>query len=712
MLTPSVSKKVNFWAYGFLFVCLPCYVSCSQEPQEVLRNLASNDAEVRMSALRQASALDENHLADILALISQDDYEVSKTAKSALKVIVTTVGASQEPTKRQKVTEKLIELLQGDLSTETKREVLRALALIPDETNVPCLADFLRQPDLAEDAKAALERIPSDSATKTLLDYLPNASLELQRSILGSLKHKAPFTPPSELMELARNPASENRWAALDVLAACGLPPFEFVTQEEYSNLEDHQKNRFAVLSLNAAERLVEQGKKDNAEKIYLQTLSIVDVPYLAAGVLDGLMRMQSREAVILALRWVVEPDLMNAAVNALINSTIPDLDSQLTAAFLRDTGFRKAQILRVLAHRHTDDFPKILDVAAKDTSAEVRLAAAEIAGTLPEVKDFREAFATGAVMGKDNTARFAIQTASRLIEQGNNRQPVEIAELVIRAQSDLPFLAEAFRIIAHAATPDSIPLLSEIFGMPYTGFDPNSPGTFNQNLARAFEKDSNLKALAEKAYVASCANADAETAVSTLKNVVERSGFPEVVMAAGVALQKHGINTTEIAAKQGYLTFWRVIGPFPNEDNRNVNVAFLPENSSSLPESVEYQGVSYTWKPLNATGIPAIADLKAAFEKHEKSLAYASAIISVPSETKAILSVGSDDGGIVWINGGKVVDKPAPRKLVVNEDRAEITLKEGENVLLVKVTQGVGDWLLCVRLTDSTGSPLNFTLR
>ena len=57
-------------------------------------------------------------------------------------------------------------------------------------------------------------------------------------------------------------------------------------------------------------------------------------------------------------------------------------------------------------------------------------------------------------------------------------------------------------------------------------------------------------------------------------------------------------------------------------------------------------------------------------------------------------------------------MDKPAPRKLVVNEDRAEITLKEGENVLLVKVTQGVGDWLLCVRLTDSTGSPLNFTLR
>ena len=78
------------------------------------------------------------------------------------------------------------------------------------------------------------------------------------------------------------------------------------------------------------------------------------------------------------------------------------------------------------------------------------------------------------------------------------------------------------------------------------------------------------------------------------------------------------------------------------------------------------------------------------------------------PKEQKARLELGSDDGVKVWLNGQLVHANNATRPAEPGQDKIEVTLKEGWNSLLVKLTQGGGQWALCVRLRAPDGGKLD----
>lgn len=76
-----------------------------------------------------------------------------------------------------------------------------------------------------------------------------------------------------------------------------------------------------------------------------------------------------------------------------------------------------------------------------------------------------------------------------------------------------------------------------------------------------------------------------------------------------------------------------------------------------------------------------------------------------VPS---AWLEVGSDDGVKAWVNGEVVMEVNTDRGITDFADRAPISLREGWNELLLKVTQNTGSWEACARISaDEKGSPL-----
>ena len=77
------------------------------------------------------------------------------------------------------------------------------------------------------------------------------------------------------------------------------------------------------------------------------------------------------------------------------------------------------------------------------------------------------------------------------------------------------------------------------------------------------------------------------------------------------------------------------------------------------------------------------------------------------PDERDAVLEIGSDDGVKVWLNGAVVHENPAARPVARASDRAAVRLREGRNDLMLKVTQGTGQWGACVRVTAPDGSPM-----
>ena len=58
-----------------------------------------------------------------------------------------------------------------------------------------------------------------------------------------------------------------------------------------------------------------------------------------------------------------------------------------------------------------------------------------------------------------------------------------------------------------------------------------------------------------------------------------------------------------------------------------------------------------------------------------------------------------------MWVNGQQVLEVNAVRPVKPASDSAKVQLKAGWNTLLMKITQGAGQWGACARLRSADGA-------
>jgi putative heme-binding domain-containing protein len=68
----------------------------------------------------------------------------------------------------------------------------------------------------------------------------------------------------------------------------------------------------------------------------------------------------------------------------------------------------------------------------------------------------------------------------------------------------------------------------------------------------------------------------------------------------------------------------------------------------------------------------------------------------------RAELVVGSDDSLTVWLNGRQVYDSPGDRGFAPDQDRVEVDLVDGLNILVVRCGNTGGAWQFAVGVTDT----------
>jgi hypothetical protein len=110
-------------------------------------------------------------------------------------------------------------------------------------------------------------------------------------------------------------------------------------------------------------------------------------------------------------------------------------------------------------------------------------------------------------------------------------------------------------------------------------------------------------------------------------------------------------------------------------------------------------------WVSLGAR--KGMINLAEAVGNTQNAVAYLRAKIVSREQQRVSLQLGSDDGVKVWLNRRVVHAKNVARGLNPDEDKFNVTLREGVNELLLKVTNGAGDWGAIVRFMDGAGRPL-----
>jgi hypothetical protein len=160
----------------------------------------------------------------------------------------------------------------------------------------------------------------------------------------------------------------------------------------------------------------------------------------------------------------------------------------------------------------------------------------------------------------------------------------------------------------------------------------------------------------------------------------------------------------------------WWIVGPFDVPFEQAMDTSFPPEEKIDLTATYEGKDKKQiAWKqvkrPIGLNTNLAdefFVDFTGVFGGRQyEAVAYALAYLHAPRDMDATLALGSDDGGVVWLNGKEVFRVPGGRAYMSKQDRIPVHLKKGANTLLLKICQGGGDWGFCVHVEDAEGKPL-----
>ncbi|MYI93823.1 hypothetical protein F4083_05800, partial [Candidatus Poribacteria bacterium] len=158
---------------------------------------------------------------------------------------------------------------------------------------------------------------------------------------------------------------------------------------------------------------------------------------------------------------------------------------------------------------------------------------------------------------------------------------------------------------------------------------------------------------------------------------------------------------------KTGFVpeTSWITLGPFDNKDTIGLFTAYIPEETTQIDTAAQYYGKDklIRWRKPDDGKRNGMIWLGSDIDW---TAAYAWTIVSSPDEREITIRFDSDDQGIIWLNGIEVFRHDRMGGARVDRYTVPVTLKQGENTILIKVCNATLHTCFFMRLTDMHGNP------
>lgn len=191
----------------------------------------------------------------------------------------------------------------------------------------------------------------------------------------------------------------------------------------------------------------------------------------------------------------------------------------------------------------------------------------------------------------------------------------------------------------------------------------------------------------------------------------------------AALALRQLGgqANARQVAAAQGYVLDWMLIGTFPDDEcNSGLTNAFPPE--AGIDFKTNYVA-RYIWTGLESRNVEdrsASGERRVEWQKWKVdeydgrvllkdampppgifSVAYGVGDVAAPAAKTVSVDVAATGPFFLWMNGSKMAESTNNRPTSV---QFSATLKEGENRFMIKSCVLKGEWWYCVQIKEAEG--------
>jgi HEAT repeat protein len=156
----------------------------------LIEGIRDSSAEVRTQAWLSAGQVGSPAVIPLAEVMTDDDLEVARAAKRALWKIVRHAGRPGAIKEKRAVIKELVLLLGNNHPVAVRREVLWMLSEIGGRNAIVPIARLTRNAELREDARMALERIPTKRALQALKYRFKTASEEFKPNMAQSLRKR------------------------------------------------------------------------------------------------------------------------------------------------------------------------------------------------------------------------------------------------------------------------------------------------------------------------------------------------------------------------------------------------------------------------------------------------------------------------------------------------------------------------------------------
>ncbi len=192
--------------------------------------------------------------------------------------------------------------------------------------------------------------------------------------------------------------------------------------------------------------------------------------------------------------------------------------------------------------------------------------------------------------------------------------------------------------------------------------------------------------------------------AVAQLRKALSGATDQDQVTAIAKSLETLKVEI-DIPQHFGFLTNWKIVGPFNNRDKVGFAAVYPPEKKIDLAAAHDGQLGEVKWAGYSTDDDFGIFDVAKQIKNYKGSVMYATTEFESAAAQDVDIRLGTPNSWKLWLNGKLLFDREEyHRGMEVDQYQVKAHLKAGRNVLLLKVCQN--------EQTDSWAQRYQFQLR
>ena len=208
------------------------------------------------------------------------------------------------------------------------------------------------------------------------------------------------------------------------------------------------------------------------------------------------------------------------------------------------------------------------------------------------------------------------------------------------------------------------------------------------------------------------------EAAAQTYRQALDAARDVDQIQEIAKAFTEMGLEI-DLQKHFGFLTNWKVVGPFHNLERAGFAERFAPEENLKLDATYTGKESEVTWQPLSTSDPYGKVDLNKPYGKLKEVTAYAYHEFDSGKTQEVELRLGCKNAWKLWLNGELVFGRDEyHRGQRIDQYKMPVTLQKGLNSILLKLCQNeqkqdwTVQWEFQLRVCDSTGTAVLATNR